>query len=135
LRGQSRVPRISPVAGRDADGVRGGGVWGAVVSAARFLKPCPFCGGKAQLKPDEVGSGGQHVPPYYAGCWHCRIMFTEEDADDAVTAWNTRADFGLVEALSQLLRDIEPMEQAAGVRTASGDAARATLARARGEQP
>jgi len=34
----------------------------------------------------------------------------------------------LYAALSQLLRDIEPMEQAAGVRTASGDAARAALA-------
>jgi len=39
----------------------------------------------------------------------------------------------LYAALSQLLRDIEPMEQAAGVRTASGDAARAALAMARGE--
>lgn len=103
------------------------------MSAPRVLKSCPFCGGVAQLKPDEVGSGGQHVPPYYAGCWHCRIMFTEEDADDAVTAWNARADSGLVAALSQLLRDIEPIEQAAGVRTASGDAARAALAMARGE--
>ena len=34
-----------------------------------------------------------------------------------------------------LLRDIEPMEQAAGVKTASGDAARAALAMARGEAP
>jgi len=39
----------------------------------------------------------------------------------------------LYAALEQLLRDIEPMEQAAGVRTASGDAARAALAMARGE--
>jgi hypothetical protein len=39
----------------------------------------------------------------------------------------------LYAALSQLLRDIEPMEQAAGVKTASGDAARAALAMARGE--
>lgn len=38
----------------------------------------------------------------------------------------------LLAALELLLRDIEPIEQAAGVRTASGDAARAALAMARG---
>jgi len=44
-----------------------------------------------------------------------------------------RASKRLYAALEQLLRDIEPMEQAAGVKTASGDAARAALAMARGE--
>jgi len=39
----------------------------------------------------------------------------------------------LYAALELLLRDIEPMEQAVGRKTASGDAARAALAMARGE--
>jgi len=54
-------------------------------------------------------------------------------AEDKANADLAAAAPNLYAALSQLLRDIEPMEQAAGVRTASGDAARAALAMARGE--
>lgn len=55
------------------------------------LKLCPFCGGRADCRPDEVGSGGQHVPPYHVGCFDCKMLFTEEEAEWAITEWNTRA--------------------------------------------
>lgn len=54
------------------------------------LLPCPFCGGAAECRPDEVGSGGQHVPPYYAGCRKCGFVFAYEEPAEAITAWNTR---------------------------------------------
>jgi hypothetical protein len=60
-------------------------------TAERALKPCPFCGEAAECRPDDIGSGGQHVPPYLAGCWRCRLFFVEEEAPDAVVAWNRRA--------------------------------------------
>lgn len=57
------------------------------------LKPCPFCGKDAQVAPDEIGSGGQHVPPYHAGCLlgaGCGIAFTADDPDEAIAEWNRR---------------------------------------------
>jgi hypothetical protein len=99
------------------------------VSAPPFLKPCPFCGGAATDPQDSAA--------IYCDNRECRVNPSARmmRKQGAIAAWNTRADSGLVAALSQLLRDIEPMEQAAGVRTASGDAARAALAMAmaRGE--
>lgn len=55
------------------------------------LLNCPFCGGPAICRPDEYGSGGQHVPPYHAGCRSCRVFMFEEEEDDAIAAWNKRA--------------------------------------------
>lgn len=58
------------------------------------LKPCPFCGKAAQIAPDEIGSGGQHVPPYHAGCFRgagCGIAFTADDPDEAIEEWNRRS--------------------------------------------
>ncbi len=60
----------------------------------KALKPCPFCGKDAQIAPDEIGSGGQHVPPYHAGCLRgagCGIAFTADDPDEAIAEWNRRA--------------------------------------------
>ena len=57
------------------------------------LLPCPFCGKGAQIAPDEIGSGGQHVPPYHAGCLRgagCGIAFTADDPDEAIAEWNRR---------------------------------------------
>lgn len=56
------------------------------------LAPCPFCGGAGSLWPDDVGSGGQHVPPYHAGCPRpgCGFSFMEEMPEDAIAAWNRR---------------------------------------------
>ncbi|EXL09731.1 Lar family restriction alleviation protein [Aquamicrobium defluvii] len=58
------------------------------------LLSCPFCGKAAQIAPDEIGSGGQHVPPYHAGCFRgagCGIAFTADDPDEAIEEWNRRA--------------------------------------------
>ena len=54
------------------------------------LLPCPFCGGAAKLKPDEVGSGGQHVPPYHVGCFVCGVVFSDDDFINPQSTWNTR---------------------------------------------
>ena len=54
------------------------------------LQSCPFCGGDASSSPDEVGSGGQHVPPYCVGCKRCRVFFIEDEEQDAMAAWNRR---------------------------------------------
>ncbi|MES2958501.1 MAG: Lar family restriction alleviation protein [Pseudomonadota bacterium] len=62
------------------------------------LAPCPFCGGAAECFPDDVGSGGQHVGPYHAGCCRpCRMFFTEEEPEDAIAAWNRRAALAAAE--------------------------------------
>ncbi len=61
--------------------------------SALELKPCPFCGKTGQIAPDEIGSGGQHVPPYHAGCLRgagCGIAFTADDPDEAIAEWNRR---------------------------------------------
>jgi Lar family restriction alleviation protein len=58
------------------------------------LKPCPFCGGKARLGTWVSG----HTPPEKTwlvqcsdlGCY-ARVGTTEEDKEDAITNWNTRA--------------------------------------------
>lgn len=55
------------------------------------LKPCPFCAGPAECRPDEVGSGGQHVRPYHAGCRSCGVYFTEDEQAEAIAVWNYRA--------------------------------------------
>lgn len=61
------------------------------------LLPCPFCGGtNIAIHPDDVGSGGQHVPPYHAACdmtrGGCGVSVVGDDTeDDAIAAWNRRA--------------------------------------------
>lgn len=70
------------------------------------LLGCPFCGGEATVWPDEVGSGGQWVPPYHAGCsmqrpgqpFGCGFSFTGDDAAEAITAWNRRAESAALRA-------------------------------------
>lgn len=64
------------------------------MTAPTELLPCPFCGQGAKIAPDEIGSGGQHVPPYHAGCFRgggCGIVFTADDPDEAASEWNRRA--------------------------------------------
>lgn len=68
------------------------------------LKPCPFCGGKAELKkgiynPHGVfGSRSEDKYCYRICCSNCLITqpkrryFTYEEA---VKDWNTRADYGM----------------------------------------
>lgn len=63
--------------------------------------PCPFCGGSVESTPDEIGSGGQHVPPYLVGCDTCRMYVVRPAEADAIAAWNRRPD---VESLRESLR-------------------------------
>lgn len=52
------------------------------------LKPCPFCGEKADVEFDELGGTNWHT----VMCSACYATGPEEEGyDNAVTAWNTRA--------------------------------------------
>jgi hypothetical protein len=60
------------------------------------LKPCPFCGGKAELHEDEIGDCHTYTV-YGIGCNtpHCFLErnYVEqnyEDKDKAIAEWNTR---------------------------------------------
>ena len=47
------------------------------------LKPCPFCGGKAEQ--------WQRVNLVVAGCKKCGcILFNERTSEEAISAWNRR---------------------------------------------
>lgn len=52
------------------------------------LKPCPFCGGEAQMDANKYNS----VKPddYDAYCDHCMVGFTRETPEKAAVAWNNR---------------------------------------------
>lgn len=58
------------------------------------LKPCPFCGGKAEMCEQSTRRGKETVKSYVVACGHCissmgmsAAWYTEENA---VTAWNRR---------------------------------------------
>lgn len=60
------------------------------------LKPCPFCGGKAELQHECVGSGYSYIR-----CVHCGIKsimfiksFDRSSDEDAVNYWNRRCNDG-----------------------------------------
>jgi Lar family restriction alleviation protein len=51
------------------------------------LKPCPFCGGKAELLYDSIGNG------CYAVCKKCYVLSDrKKDAKEVADAWNARTD-------------------------------------------
>ena len=62
------------------------------------LKPCPFCGGKAGLT--DVGNEGE-FEDWIVECPSCHIAMLYHDdgctstKDEAVIAWNRRADSGM----------------------------------------
>ncbi len=59
------------------------------------IKACPFCGGTASVIPDERSEYGRPIPPYHAGCplpKGCGVLFTGDDAEEAITRWNTRKE-------------------------------------------
>ena len=51
------------------------------------LKPCPFCGGEAELQPEGLTACG-----YWVKCSECGIEQSEtcEFAEDAIEVWNRR---------------------------------------------
>lgn len=71
------------------------------------LKPCPFCGEKANLR--QCGNGhsgnGEYIATFEAGCEKCKIKFTRESRfilengypkfsingyEEVIRLWNTR---------------------------------------------
>ena len=55
------------------------------------LKRCPFCGGKARIKPLLVSNGLQDKILACIGCVECKIDITASRFVDAVRRWNTRS--------------------------------------------
>lgn len=71
------------------------------------LKPCPFCGGEAELR-------GHYAPEYWVGCVKIGCKATTEgfgDKQRAIAAWNQRADAQdvavLVEALERIAKEAD----------------------------
>lgn len=58
------------------------------------LKPCPFCGGEAQLEHDFMGIGSSYVVCKKCGLKSVSFMRSFECSSDAnaVEYWNRRAD-------------------------------------------
>lgn len=58
------------------------------------LKPCPFCGGKAQLEHELKGNGYSYVHCLKCGLHSVMFMRCFEESSDlkAVEYWNRRAD-------------------------------------------
>lgn len=64
-----------------------------------FLKPCPFCGGKAR----HVANGGDH----WVACKQCAATTAESKLGDAIALWNGRAsDHPAAPEMLALLVDI-----------------------------
>ena len=58
-----------------------------VRAGMRELKPCPFCGGEAEIEMDDCWYWNYHV-----FCQECKIGTDYYDtADEAIEAWNRRA--------------------------------------------
>lgn len=61
------------------------------------LKPCPFCGGKAERKETEKYIGlGRSIPQYYIRCGNedCSLYVAtcnRDTEEEAVEIWNRRA--------------------------------------------
>ena len=80
------------------------------MSKEKELKPCPFCGGKA-----EVNKAFHDYIRYWVECLLCKAsahnQMKQELKAEAITAWNTRhPDKSLVEKLEWVLElmDEEP---------------------------
>lgn len=78
------------------------------------LKPCPFCGGEAEIKGelerDKFVAGDLDTSRYVIRCKLCvwAMSFAPKaDHDGCITAWNTRADNELAEALADCVNLIE----------------------------
>lgn len=55
------------------------------------LKPCPFCGGEAEIKADYLQTFFEN-PTYVVGCFNCCIAERSYFKNTAIEAWNRRAD-------------------------------------------
>ena len=50
------------------------------------LKPCPFCGGEAVL--------GMDFDWFYVYCINCQAQIEKTYKEEAIEAWNRRAEYG-----------------------------------------
>jgi len=61
--------------------------------AATELRPCPWCGGKAELITIPADHDAPCPPENFVACDQCRFSHTCWPTDDeAIKAWNTRTD-------------------------------------------
>lgn len=69
------------------------------------LKPCPFCGGKAEFARKQVKTKGHWCDAVYVRCTNCdarsnRLLYSKKyhkngsEYIEAQEAWNRRADNG-----------------------------------------
>ena len=58
------------------------------------LKPCPFCGSKPYIFPESTDAIAlmPKVTFYKVGCAKCQIYAIRQDLNDALNAWNRRAN-------------------------------------------
>jgi len=61
------------------------------------LKPCPFCGGKAQHIVDGAGIcvDDMSIAPnvmHFVWCLNCSGLVSGNSEEEAVNAWNRRTD-------------------------------------------
>ena len=63
------------------------------------LKPCPFCGGEAELKKDSYTFGIEKIGRVYCRCLNCGIVTPVYEAsldycavNKVIEVWNTRVN-------------------------------------------
>ena len=72
------------------------------------LKPCPFCGGEAELWRHST-TGHLNRPAWVACMGRCSVLVSREYGSDAeaITAWNTRASDAALLVAERALRDAQ----------------------------
>lgn len=65
------------------------------------LKPCPFCGGEAEMQLGKAGQAAAFSDRFKVECVSCEatIGWWHDSEADAIAAWNTRAEAGVVREL------------------------------------
>ena len=62
---------------------------------SKTLKPCPFCGGEAEVFMDTctcVEDGTSHGPLWFVVCAECPATVCGSDKESAIAAWNKRVE-------------------------------------------
>lgn len=83
------------------------------------LKPCPFCGGKAEITGgpegwtptfDDPDSGGDPIAVICQSCG-CGLYSDFDDATEAINAWNRRTNDSRDEQWASLKRKLEGLHK------------------------
>lgn len=80
------------------------------------IKPCPFCGGSATICDHKFWSSAKKDFSYHSYGVKCRACGVEnyqfwETEEEAITAWNRRAD----DEPTETLEDIQAREEKVGI--------------------